>query len=89
VASVTDPYGPILGFLDRTCCVNPVDNTHYAPITTTRPLVQSIRTKRFIRTLVRSTSLEHLHKVLHYNTRTKHLIRTLAQCISPEQLRFI
>jgi hypothetical protein len=35
VVSVTDPYGHILGFLDRTCCVNPIDNTHYAPVTTT------------------------------------------------------
>jgi hypothetical protein len=32
VVSVTDPYGRILRFLDRTCCVNPIDNTHYAPI---------------------------------------------------------
>jgi hypothetical protein len=31
---MTDPYGHILGFLDRTCCVNTTDNTHYAPITT-------------------------------------------------------
>jgi hypothetical protein len=31
VISVTDPYGCILGFLDRTCCVNLIDNTHYAP----------------------------------------------------------
>jgi hypothetical protein len=29
VVSVTDPYGSILRFLDRTCCVNPIDNTHY------------------------------------------------------------
>jgi hypothetical protein len=41
VVSATDPYGSILGFLDRTCCVNPIDNTHYAPITAT----PSIRTK--------------------------------------------
>jgi hypothetical protein len=41
VVSVTDPYGRILGFLDRTCCVNHIANTHYAPITTTPP----IRTK--------------------------------------------
>jgi hypothetical protein len=41
VVSMTDPYGHILGFLDRTCCVNPIDNTHYAPITTT----PSTRTK--------------------------------------------
>jgi hypothetical protein len=33
VVSVTDPYGRILGFLDRTCCVNPIDNIHYAPKT--------------------------------------------------------
>jgi hypothetical protein len=33
VVSVTDPYGRILGFLDRTCCVNPIDNTHYASMT--------------------------------------------------------
>jgi hypothetical protein len=47
VVSVTDPYGHILGFLDRTCCVNPIDNIHYAPITTT----PSTRTKYFTRTL--------------------------------------
>jgi hypothetical protein len=35
VVSVTDPYGRIIGFLDRTCYVNPIDNTHYVPITTT------------------------------------------------------
>jgi hypothetical protein len=35
------PYDRILGFLDRTCCVNPIDNTHFAPITTT----PSTRTK--------------------------------------------
>jgi hypothetical protein len=35
VVSVADPYGRILGFLDRTCCVNLIDNTHYAPITGT------------------------------------------------------
>jgi hypothetical protein len=33
--SLTDPYGRILGFLDRSCYVNPIDNTHYAPTTTT------------------------------------------------------
>jgi hypothetical protein len=55
-----DPYGRILVFLDRTCCVNPIDNTHYAPITTT----PSTRTKYFTRTLVRSTSLVHSHKAL-------------------------
>jgi hypothetical protein len=41
MVSVTDPYGRILGFLDRTCCVNPIDNTYYAPITTS----PSTRTK--------------------------------------------
>jgi hypothetical protein len=41
VVSVTDPYGRILGFLGRTSCVNRIDNTHYAPITTT----PSTRTK--------------------------------------------
>jgi hypothetical protein len=61
VVSVTDPYGRILGFLDRTCCVNPIDNTHYAPITTT----PSTRTKYFTRTLAQSTSLKHSHKALH------------------------
>jgi hypothetical protein len=30
VVSVKDPYGRILGFLYRTCGVNPIDNTHYA-----------------------------------------------------------
>jgi hypothetical protein len=29
MVSVTDPYGRIPGFLDRTCCVNLIDNTHY------------------------------------------------------------
>jgi hypothetical protein len=61
VVSVTDPYGHILGFLDRTCCVNPIDNTNYAPITTT----QYTRTKHFTRTLAQSTSPEHSHKALH------------------------
>jgi hypothetical protein len=65
MVSVTEPYDRILGFLDRTCCVNPIDNTHYAPITTTHPLVQRTRTKHFTRTLAQSTSLEHLHKALH------------------------
>jgi hypothetical protein len=55
VVSVTDPYGRILGCLDRTCCVNPIDNTHYAPITTT----PSTRTKYFTGTLP-----EHSHKFL-------------------------
>jgi hypothetical protein len=54
VISVTDPYGRILGFLDRTCSVNPIDNTHYTPVTTT----PSTRTKHFTRRLVRNTSLE-------------------------------
>jgi hypothetical protein len=36
VVNVTDPYGRILGFLDRTCCVNPIDNIHYAPTPATR-----------------------------------------------------
>jgi hypothetical protein len=61
VVGVTDPYCRILGFLDRTCFVNPIDNTHYAPITTT----PSTRTKYFTRTLAQSTSLQHLHKVYH------------------------
>jgi hypothetical protein len=38
VVSVTDPYGCILRFLDRTYCVNPIDNTHYAPIYTEKCL---------------------------------------------------
>jgi hypothetical protein len=54
--SVTDPYGRILRFLDRTMCETPIDNTHYAPITTT----PSTRTKYFTRTLP-----EHSHKALH------------------------
>jgi hypothetical protein len=58
VVSVTDPYGRILGFLDRTCCVNPVDNTHYAPVTT----APSTRTKYFTITLAQSVSLEHSNK---------------------------
>jgi hypothetical protein len=41
VVSLTEPYGCILGFLDRTSCVNPIDKTHYSPITTT----SSTRTK--------------------------------------------
>jgi hypothetical protein len=41
VISVADPYGRILGFLDRTCSVNLIANTHYAPITT----IPSTRTK--------------------------------------------
>jgi hypothetical protein len=49
VVSVTDPYGRILGFLDRTWCVNPIDNTHY----TTTPFTHI---KYFTRTLEQSTS---------------------------------
>jgi hypothetical protein len=45
VVSMTDPYGRILGFLDRTCCINPIDNTHYAPVGTT----PSTRTKYITR----------------------------------------
>jgi hypothetical protein len=66
VVSLTDPYCRILGFLDQTCCVNPIDNTHYAPMTTT----PSTRTKHFTRTLVRSNSLE---------THTKYFTSTLTQ----------
>jgi hypothetical protein len=55
VVSGTDLYDRILGYLDQTCCVNLIDNTHYAPITTT----PSTRTKYFTRTLALSTSLEH------------------------------
>jgi hypothetical protein len=61
VGSVTDPHGRILEFLDRTCCVNPIDNTHYAPITTTLSTCR----KYFTRTLTQSTSLEHLYEVYH------------------------
>jgi hypothetical protein len=50
VISVTDPYGSILGFLDRTCCVNPVDDTHYDPIHSYKALEQN-------------TSLEHSYEV--------------------------
>jgi hypothetical protein len=57
VVSVTDLYGHILGFLDRTCCANPIDNTQYAAITTT----PSTRTKHS----QQNTSVEHLHKTLH------------------------
>jgi hypothetical protein len=67
VVSVTDPYGRILGLLDRICCVNPIDNIHYAPITTT----PSTRTKYFTGTLAQSTSLEHSNKALYLNTCTK------------------
>jgi hypothetical protein len=28
LVSVTDSYARILGFLDRTCCINPLHNTH-------------------------------------------------------------
>jgi hypothetical protein len=56
MVSVTDPYGRILGSLDRTCCVNPIDNTHYTPITTT-PSTHKV--------LAQSTSLEHSYEVLH------------------------
>jgi hypothetical protein len=56
MVSVIDPYGRILGFQDRICCVNPIDNTHYAPITT-----PSTRTKYFTRTLAQNTSLRHKH----------------------------
>jgi hypothetical protein len=33
--SAWHPYCRILGLIDWTCCVNPLDNTHYARITTT------------------------------------------------------
>jgi hypothetical protein len=69
VVSVTDPYGRILEFQDRTCCVNPTDNTHNAPVTTT----PSTRTKYFTRTLAQSTSLE---------THMKYFTSTLAQSTS-------
>jgi hypothetical protein len=90
VVSVTDPYGRIIGFLDRTCSVSPIDNTHYVPITTT----PSTRTEYFTRTLGQSTSLGHLHKVLHqnshkllqYKTHTKYFTRTLAKSITPDHL---
>jgi hypothetical protein len=61
VVSVTDSYGHILGFLDRICCVNPIDNTYYAPITRT----PSTHTKYFTRTLAQSILLEHSKKTLH------------------------
>jgi hypothetical protein len=47
--SAWHPYGHVLGFLGRTCCVNPIDNTHYAPIITTTP----------------STRTKYSHKILH------------------------
>jgi hypothetical protein len=83
VVSVTDPYGRILDFLDRTCCVNLLDNNHYASINTT-PLY---RTKHFTRKLAQSTPLEHLQKVytrtlehaLQLNIRTMHFTKTLAK----------
>jgi hypothetical protein len=81
VVSVTDPYGRILGFLDRTCSVNPIDNTHYAPITTT----PSTRTKHFTSTLAQSISLEHSNKALHLNIRTMYFTRTVAKSTSLEQ----
>jgi hypothetical protein len=71
MVSVTDPYGRILGFIDRICCVNPIDNTYYASITTT----QSTHTKHFTGTLVLSTSLE---------THTKYFTSTLVQSTSLE-----
>jgi hypothetical protein len=75
VVSVTDPNVRILGFLDRTRCVNPIDNTHYAPITTT----PSTRTKYFTRTLAQSTSLELSHKALQQKSRKSYFTRTLAR----------
>jgi hypothetical protein len=88
VVSVTDSYGRILGFLDRTCCVNPIDNSHYAPITTT----PSTRTKYITLTLTNvftvkltwNISLEHSQKVFHQTTRTKHFPRTPTQITSLE-----
>jgi hypothetical protein len=56
MVSVTDPYGRILGFLDQTYCVNPIDNTHYAQSPQHRPFVQSTHIKYFTRTLAQSTS---------------------------------
>jgi hypothetical protein len=64
VVSVTDPYGRILGCLDRTCCVNPIDNTHYAPITSLEHF-----TKYITRTLEQSTN--NKGQITHngYNTK--------------------
>jgi hypothetical protein len=50
VVSVTDPYSRILGFLDRACCVNPTDNTHYAPITTT-PSTRTMNSHKILHSL--------------------------------------
>jgi hypothetical protein len=82
VVSMTETYGRILGFLDRTSCVNPIDNTHYAPITTT----PSTRTKDFSRTLAQSTSLEHSNEARHLNIRTMYFTRTVANITSLEHL---
>jgi hypothetical protein len=61
VVSVTDSYGRILGFLDRTCCVNPRDNTHYAPITAT-PSTRTKYSHKILHLSTRqSTSLELSH----------------------------
>jgi hypothetical protein len=46
VLSVTDPYGRILEFLDRTCCVNPIDNTHLCILN-----LNNKNIKRYIRIL--------------------------------------
>jgi hypothetical protein len=61
MVSMTDSSGRILGFLDRTCCVNSIDNTLYASITTTPPT----RTKYFTTTLAQNTPLEHSYEALH------------------------
>jgi hypothetical protein len=47
VVSVTDPYGRILGFLDRTCCVNLIEFVRSTSLET--------HTKYFTSTLAQST----------------------------------
>jgi hypothetical protein len=48
MVTVTDPYGRILGFLDRTCCVNPIDNLYYRVM---HPVARTIKLqdKTFVR----------------------------------------
>jgi hypothetical protein len=48
VASVTDPYGRILGYLDRTCCVNPIDNTHYVRLQNVAEILRWFKYSRAI-----------------------------------------
>jgi hypothetical protein len=68
MVSVTDPYGHILGFLDRTYCVNPIDNTHYASITTTKSTHTKYSHKGLYLHKHTTTKIEWTHTDIHSST---------------------